>query len=135
MASCCQRNATRPWRSRPGGACELVLRLCVEIAGVVALVQLARGLAPGAVDHAPALHSRALGDRVGPALHVLVCLDLKEFARTIQQALREAAIPGPHRDVRDGIIVACEIFVVWKAAVKHVELALYLHRESIDRVS
>src|SRR5258708_20241268 len=99
MASCCQRKATRRWRSRLGGACELVLRLCLEIAVVVALVQLARGLAPGAVDHAPALHSRALGDRVGPALHVLVSLDLKEFARTLQQALRDAAIPWPPRSV------------------------------------
>src|SRR5258708_24241026 len=112
MASCCQRKATRRWRSRLGGACELVLRLCLEIAGVVALVQLARGLAPGAVDHAPALPSRALGDRAGPPLHVLECLDLKEFARTIQRPLREAAIPGPHRDVRDGIIVASKISFV-----------------------
>src|SRR5664279_2288529 len=65
----------------------LVLRLGVEIAGVVAFVQLVRGLARGAVDHATALHRRALGDGVGPALHVLVVLHCQEFAAAIEQAL------------------------------------------------
>src|ERR1700754_1668407 len=51
---------------------DLVLRAGLEVAGVVTLVQLARGIAPGAVDHATALHGRAFGDGVGPALHVLV---------------------------------------------------------------
>ena len=35
---------------------QLILRLRLEVVGVVALVQLARGLAREAVDHAPAFH-------------------------------------------------------------------------------
>src|SRR5512143_2124230 len=45
-------------RSALGG--QLVLRAGVEVAGVVALVQLARWLAPAAVDHAAAFDRRPL---------------------------------------------------------------------------
>src|ERR1700704_2633935 len=55
-----------------GGGLQLVLRVGVEIGRIVALVQLAGGIAERAVDHPAALHRRALGNRVGPALHVLV---------------------------------------------------------------
>ena len=72
----------------------------VEIAGVVALVQLARGLAADAVDHPPALHGRPFGDRVGPALHVLVLLHAEELGRAVEPALRQPAIPGPDRRYR-----------------------------------
>src|ERR1700736_3200364 len=73
----------------------LVLRLGFEIAGVVTFVQLTGKLTPGAVDHPPPLHGRTLGDGVGPALHVCVLLYAQEFAATIEQALRQTAIPGP----------------------------------------
>src|SRR4030081_2755953 len=68
---------------------ELVLRLRVEVASVVALVQLARRLAGETVDHAPALHGRPFEEGVGPALDVLVLLHRQEFRRrTIEPALR-----------------------------------------------
>src|SRR5215831_7704914 len=51
---------------------ELVLRLRVEVAGVVALVQLLGGVARKPVDHAPAPHRRPFQKHVGPALDVLV---------------------------------------------------------------
>src|SRR5262249_6840972 len=85
---------------------DLVLRLGQEIAGIMALVQLARRIARDAVDHAAASHCRALGDRIGPALHVLVILHRQEFARAIEQALGERAVPRPYRDVGDGIVAA-----------------------------
>src|SRR5947209_410483 len=44
---------------------DLVLRPRVEITGVMALVQLAGGIAGDSVDHAPALHGRTLGKLVG----------------------------------------------------------------------
>src|ERR1700704_6831277 len=71
----------------------LVLRAGLEIAGVVAFVQLTGGLAPSAVDHASALHRRAFGDGVGPALHVFVLLHAQEFAGAVEHALRQAAVP------------------------------------------
>ena len=71
---------------------QLVLRLGVEIAGVVTLMQLRRGIALQPVDDAPALHGRAGSDRVGPTLHVLVFMHGQEFAGSIQQALRQTAI-------------------------------------------
>jgi len=51
---------------------DLVLRLGLEITRVVALAQLARRFAAGAIDHASALHRRPFEQRVGPALRVLV---------------------------------------------------------------
>src|ERR1700681_3754337 len=62
---------------------DLVLRLRLEIAGVMALMQLARRIALDTVDHAAALHGRTLGELVGPALHVLVFVHSEKFARTV----------------------------------------------------
>src|SRR5450432_2502122 len=50
----------------------LVLRIGIEIAGLVTLVQLAGRIARDPVDHASALHRRPFRNRIGPALHVLV---------------------------------------------------------------
>ena len=97
-------------------------------------MQLTRGLAERAVDHASAPHRRPFGDRVGPALDVLVLLHLQELARAVDQALDQAAVPRPHRDIGDRVFPAGEVFVVGQAAVEHVELALHLHREAVDRV-
>src|SRR5205807_135818 len=68
---------------------ELVLRLGREIAGVVALAQLARRLAAHAVDHAAALHGWPLEQHVGPALDVLVILHAQELGRAVLPAFRE----------------------------------------------
>ena len=61
------------------------LRACpasrIKVAGVVALVQLARGLTGKAVDHASAPDSRPLVDHVGPALHVLALAFYRDFRR------------------------------------------------------
>src|SRR5262249_31401596 len=54
---------------------ELVLGAELEIAGVVALAQLGRGIALQAVDNAPALDRRPRADGIGPALDVLVVAD------------------------------------------------------------
>src|ERR1700694_2398049 len=74
-------------RGRVGNLSNLVLRPGLEIAGVMTLMQLAGGIAPGAVDHAPALHRRSFGDGIGPALHVLVFVHGEEFTRAIKQPL------------------------------------------------
>src|SRR5437763_1583471 len=79
------RVSTRPRPRKPrsvrGG--ELVLRLRVEVAGVVALVQLLGRIAGGAVDHAPALHGRPRVDLVSPAVDVLVLLRAKELGAAV----------------------------------------------------
>src|SRR5215831_6090273 len=49
---------------------DLVLRFGLEIAGVVALVQLFFRRPTGAVDHSPALDRRALADFLRPACQV-----------------------------------------------------------------
>src|SRR5271157_458470 len=51
---------------RSRGPRQLVLRLRLEIAGVMALVQLARWFAAEAVDHPPPLNRRARMDHFGP---------------------------------------------------------------------
>src|SRR5437870_5747594 len=85
---------------------DLVLRLGVEVARLVTLVQLGRGVARETIDHAPALHGRTPGDGVGPAVHILVVMHRQEFTRAIEQAFRQAAIPGPDRNIGDRILAA-----------------------------
>src|ERR1700751_693605 len=102
---------------------DLILGPGVEIAGVMALVELARRITGNAVDHAPALDGRAFCNLVGPALHVLVFVHGEEFARAIDQALGERAIPGPGRHVGDRVLRTREIFIVSKVPVEHIELA------------
>src|SRR5690606_41335135 len=67
----------------------LVLGPGQEVAGVVAFVELAGKLADYAIDHAPALHRRPRGNRVGPALDVAIILDLQEFASVIGKRSEE----------------------------------------------
>src|SRR5581483_2356815 len=76
---------------------DFVLCFGLEIAGVMALVQLALGIAGDAIDHAPALYRRALGELVGPAVDVLVFVHGEELAGAIDQAFRERAVPRPVR--------------------------------------
>src|SRR5580704_19164517 len=83
--------------------CQLVLGPQFEIAGVMAFVQLVRGIALQAVDDAPPLDGWTLADDVGPALDVLVVLHRQELAGAVQQSLGQAAVPRPHRDVGDGV--------------------------------
>src|SRR5260370_32466779 len=103
------------WSARGG---ELVLRLCVEVAGVVTLVQLARRLAGETIDHAPALHGRAPEDGVGPALHMLVILHRKELGGVpIEPALCQTAIPREDSDVGDRVGTAGYILLVREADI------------------
>src|ERR1700722_13274845 len=73
---------------------EFVLCPRLEIAGVVALAQLARRLALHAVHHPPALHGRALEEGIGPTLHVFVFLNAQEFGGIVGPALCETTVPG-----------------------------------------
>src|SRR5262249_36412678 len=57
---------------------DLVLRLGLEIAGVVALAQLLFRRPAGAVDHSPALDGRALADFILPARQVFVLVRLQK---------------------------------------------------------
>ena len=78
--------------------------------GVVALVQLARRLAPRAVDHAAALARPGAGRSASVQRSTLrVLLHLQELARSVELALGERAVPGPDRHVGDRVVVAGEI--------------------------
>ena len=46
----------------------------------------------------------------------------------------QRAVPGPDRHVGDRVVVAREVLAFRQAPVEHVELALHLHREAVDRV-
>jgi len=67
-----------------------------KVAGVVALVQLARGLTGKAVDHASAPDSRSLVDHVGLALHVLVLAFYRDFRRGGRDKTPPPPAPWPY---------------------------------------
>ena len=62
---------------------DLVLRFGLEIAGIMALVQLFFSRPAGAVDHSPALNGRALAVFLRPACQVFVFARLQELARVV----------------------------------------------------
>lgn len=90
--------ARRPFAVLSG---QLVLRPGVEVAGVMAFVQLARRLAAGPVDLAAARYRRPCEDLVGPAQDVLVFVHGQEFVGTVLPAFDQAAVPGPDCHVGD----------------------------------
>src|SRR3982751_6823584 len=93
---------------------EFVLGPQLEVAGVVALVQLVGGIALQAVDDPPALDGRALADRIGPALDVAVLCHRQELAGAVEQSLGESAVPRPHRDIGDRVAVARQVLALAK---------------------
>src|SRR3954453_15682088 len=85
------------WLLRRGGG--LVLRLRFEVAGVVAFVQLLRGVAGGAVYHAPALDGGACVDLVGPAIDVFVLVHAEEFGGAVLPELHQPPTPRETRHI------------------------------------
>ena len=82
----------------------------------------------------PRLTAGRCADGVGPAINVDIVLYLQEFGRSIQQALRERAVPRPDRDICDRIFRPSHVFVRSKMAIEHIKLPLRFHREPIDRI-
>src|SRR3546814_19314845 len=91
---------------RSFGVLQLVLRAKIEVRRVVPLAKLARRISGHAVDHASALDRRARRALVGPALDILVIVDLQELARVIDASLGTRAIPGPALHVGASIVPA-----------------------------
>ena len=89
-------------------------RLRLEIAGVMALVQLFFRRPAGAVDHSPALGGRALADFFRPARQVFIFVRLQELARVVVGgAIQHAvAVPRPDRHIGDRILVAGDETIV-----------------------
>src|ERR1039458_2631952 len=115
-------------------SCDLVLRLGVEVARIVALAELLGRITIGAVDHTSAPDSGSRKNGVGPALHVPVVLHAQKFRSAIRPALRESAVPGEYRDVGDRVVVSGKVLALTQASVEHIELPLYLHGEAVYRV-
>src|SRR6516162_4875162 len=115
---------------------QLVLRFGLEIAGVMALVQLFFRRPAGAVDHSPALDGRALTDFFRPACQVFIFVRLQERARVVVGGAVQyaVAVPRPDRNIGDRIFVAGDELIVRKLPVEHVELAFHLHRKTVDGV-
>src|SRR5690625_1944927 len=113
---------------------ELILRAGIEIAGIVALVQLLGRIAPGAIDHAPALHSRPLGDLLGPTIHMLVTAGIEEFRGLVGLIAHQRAIPRPNRHIGNRVIIADDIRMLGQTTIQHIQLPLHLHGVAIDRI-
>src|SRR5262249_8363683 len=74
---------------------DLVLRFGLEIAGVMALVQLFFRRPAGAIDHSPALDGRALTDFLRPACQVFILVRLQERARVVVGGAVQHAVAVP----------------------------------------
>lgn len=70
---------------------------------------LAEVIAKAAIDDPAALDRRALADLLGPAQQMRIFVRLEEFGRVIDLPGRDAAIPGPDRDIGDRIVAARHI--------------------------
>jgi hypothetical protein len=113
---------------------QLVLRFGVEIAGMMSLVQLARGVTHHAVDHPTTLDRWPRADLVGPADDVFVFLHSQELSRIVDQPFHQRAVPRPYRHIGNRIFVARHIFAGPKIAVEHIELPLHLHGKPVDGI-
>src|SRR5690242_15882661 len=113
---------------------ELVLRFSVEVGGVMALVQLGRGLPVDAIDHPPALYRRSFKKLISPALYVSVVLYTQEFSRSVEPAFRQSAIPGKNGHVRYRIGAASDVLTLGQSMIEHVELPFHLHGKAIDSI-
>ena len=61
--------------------------------------------------------------------------DIKEFGGIgIGLVERQRAIPGPDRDIGDGVAFARNEAPLGQLAVQHVKLAFHLHRKAVDRI-
>ena len=72
----CAQTTGRRLPSPSARRLQFVLRVGQEVRGVVALVELARGLAEHAVDHAASFHGWAGFYFIGPANHIRVFVHL-----------------------------------------------------------
>src|SRR5262249_7034632 len=115
---------------------DLVLRFGREIAGVMSFVQLFFKRPGGAVDHPPALDSRALADFFCPARQIFIFVRLQELARVVVGGAIQhpVAVPQPDRHIGNRIFVARDEMIVRKLPVEHVELAFQLHCKTVDGV-
>ncbi len=72
---------------------DLVLRFGLEIASIMALVQLFFRRPACAVDHSPALNGRASADFFRPACQVFIFVRLQERARVVVEAPFNMPLP------------------------------------------
>ncbi len=85
----------------------------LEVAGVVALVELLAFVAGELVDDPAALDRGAGVDLARPAHHMLIFVRGQELVGAwIGAAERDAAVPRPDRDVGDGVIGTGDIFAL-----------------------
>src|ERR1700739_4498076 len=121
---------SRNGSSSSGG--ELVLRLGVEIASVVAVVQLARRLTVNAVDHPSPPYCRPLHECVSPTTHVLVVLHAQELGGSVEHAFGQRAIPREDGHISDRVDAARDVLTFREATLEDIELSLHLHGKPID---
>jgi hypothetical protein len=86
--------------------------------------QLSRRVARNAVDHALALHGRALQQHIGPARYMVIVLYGQKLRSCIQPALHQSAVPQEDRNIRDRITIPRGILAFRQTSVEQVELSL-----------
>ena len=100
----------------------------------MAFTKLLARLATDAIDHAPAFDRFPRIDFLRPPHGVGIGFGIHELGRIILPVQQQPAIPGPDRNVGDGVFVAAHVAIIDEMAVEHIELALYLHGETVDGV-
>lgn len=62
---------------------------------------------PRPVDSLTTDYGWPIGDYLGPALHVCVFMCRDKLGSRVQVSSHQLAIPGPNRNIGDGVLVAC----------------------------
>src|SRR5579872_6318834 len=100
----------------------------------MALVQLARGLAGGTVNHPTALHGRPLQQSVSPALDVLIVLHAEELSGSVGPTFDQSSVPRENGHVGNRVGASCDVLAIGQTPVEYIQLALHLHGKPIDGI-
>jgi hypothetical protein len=83
---------------------DLVLGSGLEVAGIMAFVQLFFKRPAGAVHHSPALNGRAPANFFRPACQVFIFMRLQECARVVIRGAIQHAVAVPRPDRHIGVV-------------------------------
>src|SRR5690606_13337105 len=83
---------------------------------------------------APLDHRGPSSNLLRPAHDMFIALCAQELGSTVGFVQHDGAVPGPYRDVRDGVVITTDVPALRQPAIQQIELTLDLHGEAVDGI-